>query len=206
MLDVLRNPPRPLTILALLLWVDFLWVFSWVATEPAMLKHLYGDLAYTATMFGTSVGVFGAATALVSMVAGGLSDRYGRFTMIAIGLLLNISWYLGVAYLTDYPLMLGASIVSGVGAGLVTPALSAAYIDMTDPNHRGRVAALKEMIISIGGMGGPLFSVYMTERIAPAQLMVAAAVIIAVTGLGAAGFALQRRGLHRMNVSSAKKD
>jgi len=55
-------------------------------------------------------------------------------------------------------------------------------------------------------MGGPLFSVYMTERIAPAQLMVAAAVIIAVTGLGAAGFALQRRGLHRMNVSSAKKD
>lgn len=206
MLDVLRNPPRPLAVLALLLWVDFLWVFSWVATEPAMLKHLYGDLAYTATMFGTAVGVFGAATALVSMVAGGLSDRFGRFPMIAIGLLLNVSWYFGVAYVTDYPWMLAASIISGVGAGLVTPALSAAYVDMTDASHRGRVAALKEMIISIGGMGGPLFSVYMTERVAPTQLLVAAALLIAVTGLGAAGFALKRRGIGQMNPSSPRKD
>jgi MFS family permease len=163
-------------------------------------------MAYTATMFGTSVGVFGAATALVSMVAGGLSDRYGRFPMIAIGLLLNVSWYFGVAYLTDYPLMLGASIISGVGAGLVTPALSAAYVDMTDPNHRGRVAALKEMIISIGGMGGPLFSVYMTERVAPTQLLVAAALLIGATGFGAAGFALKRRGMSPINPSSPRKD
>ncbi len=77
---------------------------------------------------------------------------------------------------------------------------------MTDPSHRGRVAALKEMIISIGGMGGPLFSVYMTERVAPTQLLVVAALLIAVTGLGAAGFALKRRGIGHMHPSSPRKD
>jgi MFS family permease len=158
-----------------------------------MLKHLYGDLGYSATMFGTSVGVFGAATALVSKIAGGLSDRHGRLPMIAIGMLLNVCWYLGVVYLTDYPFMLAASILSGVGAGLVTPALSAAYVDMTDPNHRGRVAALKEMIISVGGMCGPLFSVYMTERIVPPVLLGGTATLIAVTALAVAVLAFIRR-------------
>lgn len=192
MMDVLRNPPRPLALLAVLLWVDFLWVFSWVSTEPAMLTHLYGDLGYSATMFGTSVGVFGAATALVSMVAGGLSDRYGRLPMIALGLFLNVCWYLGVVGLTDYQMMLGASIVSGIGAGLVTPALSAAYVDMTDPSHRGRVAALKEMIISVGGMSGPLFSVYMTERFLPQTLLSGMAVMLVLTAAGIAVMALRR--------------
>lgn len=193
MFDVLRNPPRPLALLGVLLWVDFLWVFSWVATEPSMLKHLYGDLGYTATMFGTSVGGFGAATALVSMVAGGLSDRYGRLPMIGIGMFLNVCWYFGVVYLTDYPVMLAASILSGVGAGLVTPALSAAYVDMTDPNHRGRVAALKEMIISVGGMCGPLFSVYMTERIAPPALLIGMATLLGATAIGVGVMAYRRR-------------
>lgn len=193
MFDVLRNPPRPLTVLGILLWVDFIWVFSWVATEPSMLKHLYGDLGYSATMFGTLVGVFGAATALVSMIAGGLSDRYGRLPLIAIGMLLNVFWYIGVVWLTDYQVMLAASILSGVGAGLVTPALSAAYVDMTDPRHRGRVAALKEMIISVGGMGGPLFSVYMTERIAPPDLLGGTAILIGATALVVAMMAYFRR-------------
>ena len=197
MLEVLRNPPRPLALLLVLFWVDFLWVFTWVATEPAMLSHLYGDHGYTATMFGVTVASFGLATAVVQLVAGGLSDRYGRLVLIAVGMLLNAAWYFGVAQLSVFGWVLVCSLISGVGAGLVTPALGAAYVDMTDPSQRGRVAALKEMVVAIGGMVGPLSSIYLTNTFDPVNVLDTTAAVIVLTALVVAAsipfFAAQRR-------------
>ena len=188
-----RNPPRPLLALGLLLWIDFSWVFAWVATEPATLTHLYGNHNYTATMFGVIVGVYGAATALGELGAGSLSDRYGRFVIIAIGFLIHVAWYIGVDQTPAYTSMLVASLISGLGAGLVTPALGAAYIDNTTPDQRGQVAALKEMIISLGGMLGPLVAVVATDRIDPVSILRSVTVMIVVTALCAGMYAWQQR-------------
>ena len=188
-----RNPPRPLLALGLLLWIDFSWVFAWVATEPATLTHLYGNHNYTATMFGVIVGVYGAATALGELGAGSLSDRYGRFVIIAIGFLIHVAWYIGVDQTPAYTSMLVASLISGLGAGLVTPALGAAYIDITTPDQRGQVAALKEMIISLGGMLGPLVAVVATDRIDPVSILRSVTVMIVVTALCAGMYAWQQR-------------
>ncbi|MFM7679851.1 MAG: MFS transporter [Roseiflexaceae bacterium] len=192
-----RNPPRPLLALGLLLWIDFSWVFAWVATEPATLTHLYGNHNYTATMFGVVVGVYGAATALGELGAGSLSDRYGRFVIIAVGFLVHVAWYIGVDQTPAYTSMLVASLISGLGAGLVTPALGAAYIDITTPDQRGQVAALKEMIISLGGMLGPLVAVVATDRIDPVIILRSVTVMIVLTALCAGVYALRRRRVQR---------
>jgi multidrug resistance protein len=190
---LLRNPPRPLFALGLLLWIDFSWVFAWVATEPATLSYLYGHHNYTATMFGVVVGVYGAATALGELGAGGLSDRYGRFVIIAIGFLVHAAWYVGIDQAPAYTSMLIASVISGLGAGLVTPALGAAYIDITTPDQRGQVAALKEMIISLGGMVGPLVAVVATDRIDPTYILRSVIVMIVVTAACAGVYAWRLR-------------
>lgn len=195
-----RNPPRPLLALGLLLWIDFSWVFAWVATEPATLTHLYGNHNYTATMFGVVVGVYGAATALGELGAGSLSDRYGRFVIIAVGFLIHVAWYVGVDQTPAYTSMLVASLISGLGAGLVTPALGAAYIDITTPDQRGQVAALKEMIISLGGMLGPLVAVVATDRIDPVYILRSVTVMIVLTALCAGVYAWQRRRSPRIAV------
>lgn len=190
---LLRNPPRPLFALGLLLWIDFSWVFAWVATEPATLSYLYGHHNYTATMFGVVVGVYGAATALGELGAGGLSDRYGRFVIIAIGFLVHAAWYVGIDQAPAYTSMLIASVISGLGAGLVTPALGAAYIDITTPDQRGQVAALKEMIISLGGMVGPLVAVVATDRIDSTYILRSVIVMIVVTAACAGVYAWRLR-------------
>lgn len=192
---LLRNPPRPLFALGLLLWIDFSWVFAWVATEPATLSYLYGNHNYTATMFGVVVGVYGAATALGELGAGGLSDRYGRFVIIAIGFLVHAAWYVGIDQAPAYTSMVIASVISGLGAGLVTPALGAAYIDITTPDQRGQVAALKEMIISLGGMVGPLVAVVATDRIDPTYILRSVSVMIVVTALCTGVYAWRLRRL-----------
>lgn len=190
---LLRNPPRPLLALALLLWVDFSWVFAWVATEPATLSHLYTNHNYTATMFGIVVGVYGAATALGEIGAGSLSDRFGRFFMIAIGFFIHAAWYIGVDQTPAYTSMMIASVITGLGAGLVTPALGAAYIDITTPDQRGQVAALKEMTVSLGGLVGPLVAVVVTDRIAPEYILRTVAAMIILTSMGVGLYAWRNR-------------
>lgn len=190
---LLRNPPRPLLALALLLWIDFSWVFAWVATEPATLSHLYANHNYTATMFGIVVGVYGAATALGEIGAGSLSDRFGRFLMIAIGFFIHAAWYIGVDQTPAYTSMIIASVITGLGAGLVTPALGAAYIDITTPDQRGQVAALKEMTVSLGGLVGPLVAVVVTDRIAPEYILRTVAAMIILTSMGVGLYAWRNR-------------
>jgi MFS family permease len=96
--------------------------------------------------------------------------------------------------------MLVASLISGLGAGLVTPALGAAYIDITTPDQRGQVAALKEMIISLGGMLGPLVAVVATDRIDPVYILRSVTVMIVLTALCAGVYAWQRRRSPRIAV------
>ena len=184
--DIWRNPPRPLGVLATLLVVEFVWTFAWVATEPAMIRQLYQQYAYTATMFGVVVGVHGAATALGEFGFGGLSDRFGRFVLIAIGLVLHAAWYIGVDQAPQYTPLIIASIIAGLGAGLVIPAIGAAYVDISSADQRGRIAALKEMVLSLGGMLGPLFAALTTDYLPPAYFFRGAtAMILLASGLAA---------------------
>lgn len=164
-LDIVRNPPRPLGVLVVLLIVDFIWGFTWVASEPAMLNQLYTQYAYTASMFGVVVGVYGATTVISQMLTGGLSDRFGRFVLIAIGLLINTAWYIGVSVAPQYIPLIMASAIAGIGAGIVTPAIGAAYVDITDVEHRGRVNALRNMALAVAGMIGPVVAALLTDRV-----------------------------------------
>lgn len=109
--------------------------------------------------------------------------------IIAVGFLIHVAWYIGIDQTPAYTSMLVASLISGLGAGLVTPALGAAYIDITTPDQRGQVAALKEMIISLGGMVGPLVAVVATDRIDPVSILRSVTVIIIVTALCAGVYA-----------------
>jgi multidrug resistance protein len=199
--DIWRNPPRPLGVLVTLLMVEFVWTFAWVSTEPAMLRQLYEQYAYTATMFGVIVGVYGAATALGEFGFGGLSDRFGRFVMIAIGLGLNIAWYIGVDQLPQFGWLIVASIVAGIGAGLITPAIGASYADISAIDQRGRIAALKGMVLSLGGMLGPLFAAFTTDVLPPAYFFRGATAIILLAS-GLAVVMVWRYGRHLTSVVS----
>ena len=201
--DIWRNPPRPLGVLAVLLLVEFVWTFAWVATEPAMLRQLYQQYAYTATMFGAIVGVYGAATALGEFGFGGLSDRFGRFVLIAIGLGFNAAWYMGVDQYPQFGSLFVASIVAGIGAGLITPAVGAAYVDISSADQRGRIAALKGMVLSLGGMLGPLFAAFTTDVLPPAYFFRGATAILLLASCLAVVMALRygRNLVMRDNVT-----
>jgi MFS family permease len=82
--------------------------------------------------------------------------------------------------------MLAVALVAGLGGALVSPALSAFYLDITAQQHRARVLGIKESAAALGGVVGPLLIVGVAAIMTPQGVFVSAGVVT----LLAAGLAL----------------
>src|SRR5260370_9882249 len=87
---------------------------------------------------------------------GQLSDRYGRKPLIVLGLLLSFMLYPGLIFIHQFGLIFVVAAVAGTGGALVTPALSAAYLDIADPEHRSQVMGIRGSSAALGAVMGPL--------------------------------------------------
>ncbi|HEX2173684.1 MAG TPA: MFS transporter, partial [Dehalococcoidia bacterium] len=92
--------PRPIYVLAMLLYFDFVGMFAFAFVEPPLVFHIYGTLGYSTTHFGLIISAYGLAMVVGQALLGGLSDRFARKLAIASGFLLCVPFYL-VFILTD---------------------------------------------------------------------------------------------------------
>lgn len=165
---------RPGTV-GVLLVLDFIAVFPFAFVEPQMIFHFYDALGFSSTQFGLIIGTYGLVMVAGQAGLGSLSDRLGRRIVIAVGFACNISLYLGLATLDSYAALLLLAAAAGVGTALVSPALSAAYLDVTGPGERGRIMGLKESAAALGAMTGPLLVAFVAQVASPGVIFLAAA-------------------------------
>ena len=175
--------PRPLYVFAMLMLLDFIVIFAFSFAEPQMVFYFYDQLNWTTIRFGLVVGVFGLAMVLGQGVLGQSSDRFGRKPVIIVGMFLGTTLYLGLVFVTWFPLMILVAVVAGLGAALVAPALSAFYIDITAEQLRSRIVGIKASATSLGGVAGPLLVVAASALITPRGVFVIAAVVMVVTAV-----------------------
>jgi MFS family permease len=174
--------PRPLLVFATLLLIDFALVFAFAFIEPQMVFYLYDELGWSTVRFGVVVAVYGLSVVIGQLAGGRLSDRFARKPIIVAGLVLNLSFYAGLAFLTSFPLLLLVAALSGLGEALVLPALSAFVLDLTQEQHRSRVMGIKESAVALGGVLGPLTVVAVSAYISPQGVfMVSAALMVFIT-------------------------
>lgn len=148
--------PRPLAVLAALLFLDFIGTFAFAFIEPELIFYFYQDLGYSTTHFGVIIGAYGIAMVAGQASLGGVSDRLSRRLAIAIGFLLLIPFYAALIVTGAFPILFAAALLAGLGVALVLPALSALYLDITAEDHRSRILGLKESAAAFGGVTGPL--------------------------------------------------
>lgn len=116
---------------------------------PDLSKHL------GITNKGIFFSVFTISSLLIRLIAGKLSDVYGRIPLMIIGcLLLSITMFIigsGTEILVFY---IGAFLF-GIATGLNSPTIFAWTIDMADKNHVGRAMATMFIALEVGiGIGG----------------------------------------------------
>jgi DHA1 family multidrug resistance protein-like MFS transporter len=155
--------PNPLFLFICMLLMDFTIVFGFAFIEPQMTFYLYDQMHFSSTEFGAIVGTYGLAMLIGQMALGSVSDKIGRKWPVVFGLLFDCVLYLGLILLHNVYLMFAASLIAGLGASLVSPALSAAYLDMADEDHRAQTMGVRSSITALGGVLGPLLSTILSK-------------------------------------------
>ncbi|QBD81639.1 MFS transporter [Ktedonosporobacter rubrisoli] len=169
--------PRPLHLFATLLVLDFIAVFGFAFVDPEMVFHFYNALAFSPTQFGLVVTGYGLAMLIGQLLLGQVSDRLGKKPMIVLGFLLNIALYIGLLFSHQFWPIFMTALISGLGGALVTPALSAFYLDISAAEHRSRIMGIKESAASLGGVIGPLLVALVASRITSYGVFAVASVL-----------------------------
>ena len=187
------QPVRFTPFLLLLLTLDFFNTFVFSFVEPQMILHFYNDLGWSATVFGIIVGVYGIVTAAGQAFLGQLSDRFGRMPIIVLGFVLSIPLYLMLLLSSSIPMMVVAAIFAGLGAALIAPALSAAYLDLTTDHDRARVMGFKQSASAIGMVAGPLLVAVLSEPLQGSGVFLVGTILSGIAALLALMNTLRRK-------------
>jgi multidrug resistance protein len=183
-MSLLDSIPRPLHVFGTLLILDFIGVFVFAFIQPQMVFYFYDELGWSTIQFGVVVGAYGLAMVFGQLVLGRSSDKFGRKPIILLGILVTTTLYAGLVLVTRFPVMLLVAATAGLGAALISPALSSYYLDITDDRYRSRILGIKESSAALGGVLGPLLLVGVSAALAAQGVfIVAGAVMLAGAAL-----------------------
>jgi len=115
------------------------------------------EFGVTQTAIGLTIAIYGLARFLVNVPAGGLADRFGRRTTLAMGGLITIVGTVLCAISPNYAIFLIARFIAGAGAACVLTGGQIVLADIASPNNRGRVMAIYQgvFLFSVGAGAWP---------------------------------------------------
>lgn len=132
-----------------------------VALVPLFVVEALGQAE---TWGGVALAVFAVGNAATLVVAGRLADRRGRRPPVLAGLAVTAAATGVLGFLTDPILFLAASLVAGMGSGLVNPPINAAVADVIGSRARGgTVLAGFQMVADLGAIVGPIVAGALAE-------------------------------------------
>ncbi len=130
---------------------------------------------------GTALASFAVGTATVVSAAGWLSDRYGRRPMVIVGLLVSGVSTIALGWCDTVPLLVVASVVAGMGAGVLNPSQQAAVADVIGADRAGgKVLASFQMASDSGAILGPVVVGLVVDRLGYTTGFVVSGVLLLV--------------------------
>ncbi|WP_199442552.1 MFS transporter [Umezawaea beigongshangensis] len=133
-------------------------------------------------MAGIALSVFASGNAAVLIVSGRLSDTIGRRPLALAGLAVSAAGTIWVGFTTSIPMFLAASLVAGIGAGLLNPPQNAAVADVIGAKAKGGpVLAGFQMAADLGAIIGPLAAGLLADQLSFQAAFTLTGVMLAVS-------------------------
>lgn len=164
-------------------------LYMGVGTLQAYLPLYAVSVHIPVAQIGLLFGAQGIASIASRPPMGTLSDHIGRQPIIGAGVLLCALALVAIPYTASFPLLLGLSLVFGLGTGMVTPSTTAMIGDRVKRGNYGAAMGVFGSLWDVGHAGGPIVAGLL---IAPlgyrtafllVSLVIALALIVFVVGI-----------------------
>lgn len=137
-----------------------------------------------ATNKGIFFTAFTVASVMVRFGAGKVSDRHGRPKVIMAGLIITSIALFIISSGRDIEMLLIGAGIYGVGTGILSPAISAWTIDMSNPEHRGKAVATMYISMELGiGSGALLGGTYYNDQINRIPQIIRFDILVLILGI-----------------------
>ncbi|HEX2133031.1 MAG TPA: MFS transporter [Actinophytocola sp.] len=115
---------------------------------------------------GTALAVFAAGNVVMLLVAGRLADTVGRKPIVLAGLLVSAGGTVWVGLTDTVAWFMVATVVAGLGAGLLAPPMQATVADVVGSEGRGGpVLATFQMSADVGAVLGPIVAGLLADQL-----------------------------------------
>ena len=163
-------------------------LFSFANSSDTFLLLRVSDLGYSPWIVVLAYAVYNLTYSALSYPAGALSDRFGRWRIIAVGWVLYAAVYLGFALLPGsmawgvWPLMalygVYMALTDGVGKALIA--------DHAPKERRGEALGVYQAVTGVSTLGASLVAGALWDRSGPMApfLLGAMFAVLALLGLG----------------------
>jgi len=167
---------------------------------PLLATEVFKLEAFAAVL--TFVVAFGTSKAVANLLAGALSDRYGRKPVLLAGWLIGLPVPLLLMWAPDWSWVVAANVLLGVNQGLTWSTTVIMKIDLVGPARRGLALGLNEAAGYLAVAVAALVTGFLAERygLRPAPFLFGLA--CAGLGLGLSGlFVRETRGYAALEAS-----
>jgi MFS family permease len=134
-----------------------------IALTPLFIKEV---LDQPAAFAGTAFAVFGAANVATLSLSGRLADSLGRKPLVLGGLMLSAAGMIWVGLTSSVLTFLAATVVAGLGNGMLAPPQQAVVADVLGSKARGgQVLAAFQMTADVGAVIGPVVAGFLVDKL-----------------------------------------
>ncbi len=123
-----------------------------------ILESLIDPFGATPANIGLMISLYTAPAIVLIPLAGGLADRIGRKPILVAGLVLVGLGGLGIAFTTEFRVILGLRLVQGVGVSGIGPIIVTALGDLYSGAEEATAHGLRQTSAGLIGGGFPILA------------------------------------------------
>ncbi|NLS05470.1 MFS transporter [Rhizobium sp. P32RR-XVIII] len=143
-----------------------MWAAAWIVTAVFILSnsatplyvHWQGEIGFSSATLTVIFAAYIFGLLLALLVAGQLSDRYGRKPVLIPGLLAAMAACLLFAAAESVAMLVIARLLSGIAIGVIVSAGMASVVDLGGPERRKSASLAASVAMVLGAGLGPLLA------------------------------------------------